>query len=88
MKFDANERSLARKISEYPEVVEKSINELMPHHIANYLYELAQAFNRFYESSRIIGDERAATRLQLVKAYKQVLANGLGILNISAPDRM
>ena len=88
MKFDANERSLARKISEYPEVVEKSINELMPHHIANYLYELAQAFNRFYETSRIIGDERAVLRLQLVKAYQQVLANGLDILNITAPDRM
>lgn len=86
--FDKNERSLARKIGEYPEVVQKAISELMPHHICTYLYELAQAFNRFYETSRIIGDERENTRLQLVKAYQQVLKNGLDILNIVAPERM
>jgi arginyl-tRNA synthetase len=86
--YDANERSLARKISEYPEVIQKAINELMPHHVANYLYELAQQFNRFYETSRIIDDERQEIRLQLAKAYQQVLINGLGILNIAAPERM
>jgi arginyl-tRNA synthetase len=88
VEFDSNERSLARKISEYPEVVQKAVNELMPHHIANYLYELAQAFNRFYETSRIISDEREAIRLKLTKAYQQVLNNGLDILNIAAPEKM
>lgn len=87
-KFDQNERSLARKISEYPEVVEKSANELMPHHICTYLYELAQAFNSFYETSRIIDDEREELRLGLVKTYSQVLKNGLGLLNIGAPEKM
>jgi arginyl-tRNA synthetase len=86
--LDAGERSLARKISEYPEVVEKSIEELMPHHICTYLYELAQAFNRFYETSRIIGDEREMPRLALAKAYQQVLRHGLGVLNIAAPDHL
>lgn len=86
--LDENERRLARKISEYPEVVEKAVDELMPHHIATYLYELAQAFNRFYEHSRIIGDEREALRLQLAKTYQQVLKNGLDILNIAAPEKM
>jgi arginyl-tRNA synthetase len=86
--FDGNERSLALKISEYPEIVEKAVNELMPHYVANYLYELAQQFNRFYETSRIIGDEREGLRLQLVKAYQQVLKSGLGVLNIAAPERM
>lgn len=86
--FDKSERSLARKISEYPEVVAKATTELMPHHVCGYLYELAQVFNSFYESSRIIDDERESTRLELVKSYSQVLKSGLNILNIEAPERM
>lgn len=86
--FDPSERSLARKISEYPEVVAKATEELMPHHICTYLYELAQSFNRFYEKSRIIGDKREASRLKLVRTYAEVLKSGLKILNITAPDKM
>jgi arginyl-tRNA synthetase len=86
--LDGGERSLALKISEYPEAVAKAAAELMPHHVCTYLYELAQSFNSFYEKSRIIGDEREAIRLQLVKSYKDVLRGGLGILNIGAPDKM
>jgi arginyl-tRNA synthetase len=86
--LDDSERSLARKISEYPEAVDKAINDFMPHHVANYIYELAQTFNRFYEKSRIIGDEREAVRLNLAKAYQRVLKSGLDILNIEAPERM
>lgn len=88
LSLDSAERSLARKVSEYPEVVEKAVNELMPHHICTYLYELAQTFNSFYEKSRIIGDEREAVRLDLVKSYSAVLKSGLNILNIEAPGRM
>jgi arginyl-tRNA synthetase len=86
--MDESERSLARKIGEYPEVLQKAGDELMPHHICTYLYELAQTFNRFYEVSRIIGDEREEIRLTLTRSYQQVLKSGLGILNISAPDHM
>lgn len=82
------ERSLARKISEYPEAVERAVNDLMPHHIAVYLYELAQAFNRFYEKNRVVGDAREATRAQLVRAYRDTLADGLSILKISALKKM
>jgi arginyl-tRNA synthetase len=86
--LQGGERSLARKISEYPEVIQKAVNELMPHHICTYLYELAQTFNRFYEHNRVIGDEREALRLTLVTLYAEVLRDGLGILGITAPDRM
>jgi len=82
------ERSLVRKIGEYPEVVGKAVSELMPHYICTYLYELAQTFNRFYENNRVIDDPREAFRLQLVEAYAQTLKNGLSILNISAPEKM
>jgi arginyl-tRNA synthetase len=84
----AGERSLARKLSEYPEVIGTATEELMPHHICTYLYELAQTFNRFYENNRVIGDDREADRVALVKAYKGILADGLGLLGIAAPDQM
>ncbi len=86
--LDAAERSLARKLSEYPEVLTKAVAELMPHHVCTYLYELAQTFNRFYEQSRVVGDEREALRAQLVALYADVLKDGLGILGIQAPDHM
>jgi len=86
--YQADERSLLRKITEYTEAVEKATAELMPHHICTYLYELAQKFNQFYEHNRVIGDEREAVRLQLVENYADTLKNGLNLLGIAAPDRM
>lgn len=82
------ERSLTRKISEYSEVVQKAVNELMPHHIATYLHELAQTFNRFYEHNRVVGDKREAQRLKLVTLYADVLKDGLDLLGITAPEQM
>ena len=83
-----DERSLLRKLSEYGEVVDRATSELLPHHICTYLYELAQEFNRFYEHNRVVGDERQAVRLQLVQRYADSLKKGLGLLGISAPERM
>jgi arginyl-tRNA synthetase len=82
------ERTLVRKISEFPEVVNQSVNDLMPHHICTYLYELAQTFNRFYENNRVIDDKRQAERLTLVKIYSETLKKGLSLLGIAAPDKM
>lgn len=82
------ERSLVRKISEYPEVILKAVNELMPHHVCTYLYELAQSFNRFYEHNRVVGDPREAERVQLVTLYADVLKDGLNLLGIAAPEQM
>lgn len=86
--LDNLERSLALKISQFNEVVNEAINELMPHLIAVYLYELAQVFNRFYEKNRVIGDVRESQRLYLIASYKNVLKTGLGLLNIQAPEKM
>jgi arginyl-tRNA synthetase len=83
-----DERSLLRKITEYQEVVGRAVSELMPHHICTYLYELAQKFNQFYEHNRVVGDEREAVRLALVTRYADTLRAGLGLLGITAPDRM
>jgi arginyl-tRNA synthetase len=86
--LQAGERSLTRKIGEYAEVVDQAVNELMPHHVATYLYELAQNFNRFYENNRVVGDERQELRLNLVSSYADTLKNGLELLGIAAPDKM
>lgn len=82
------ERSLARKVSIYPEIFSTATIQLSPHHICTYLYELAQTFNRFYESNRIVGDPREKIRLELVKSYSLVLESGLGILGIQTPEKM
>jgi arginyl-tRNA synthetase len=88
IEFEAGERSLVRKITEYVEVFDKAVAELMPHHICSYLYELAQTFNHFYEHNRVIGDEREAIRLMLLENYADTLQAGLGLLGIVAPDKM
>lgn len=86
--LEDGERSLVRKITEYPEVVDKAVADLMPHHITTYLYELAQSFNRFYEHNRVIGENRQSQRLALVNKYADTLKIGLGVLEIPTPDRM
>ncbi len=86
--LEPSERNLVRKISEFVEVVDEAIEGLMPHHIATYLYELAQAFNSFYEHNRVLDNPRQDVRLQLVEAYATTLKKGLELLNIPAPERM
>ncbi len=86
--FQPDERLLLRKVTEYADVVERATQELMPHHICNYLYELSQEFNRFYEKNRVIGDDRESLRLWLVETYRNTLADGLGLLGIPAPKTL
>jgi arginyl-tRNA synthetase len=86
--FDDYERSLLVKMTEYPDVLENAVSELSPHLVCTYLYELAQVFNRFYEKSHVVGDEREGIRIQLVSAYAGILKNGLTLLGIPAPDKL
>lgn len=86
--FDEAERSLMVKLIEYPDVVHEATDNLAPHIICTYLYELAQEFSRFYEKSHVIGDEREAIRLSLVSAYSIIVSGGLRILGIETPERM
>ncbi|HEY4963448.1 MAG TPA: arginine--tRNA ligase [Candidatus Saccharimonadales bacterium] len=82
------ERSLVRKIGEYAAVIDQATEELKPHYVCTYLYELAQIFNRFYENNRVIGDEKQNFRLKLVGRYADRLAAGLSILGIASPEKM
>ncbi|GAB2661678.1 arginine--tRNA ligase [Prescottella soli] len=88
------EGDLIRTIGEYPRVVAKAAELREPHRIARYLEELAGTYHRFYDACRILpqGDEEATdlttARLALCDASRQVLANGLELLGVSAPERM
>lgn len=82
------DRALVRKLGEYHEIIDLAVRELAPHHICNYLFELAQEFNRYYEKNQVIGSDIEAHRLSLVALYADILKAGLAILGIDAPDKM
>lgn len=87
---DQSEINLAKAISRLPEEVEKSADEFAPHRIAYYATELAEAFHSFYNSQRILGAEEPVmkTRILLMEAAKITLKNVLGLLGVSAPEKM
>jgi arginyl-tRNA synthetase len=88
------EGDLIRTLGEYPRVVTSAANLREPHRIARYLEELAGAYHRFYGACRVLpqGDEEVGplhvARLALCDASRQVLANGLALLGVSAPEQM
>lgn len=87
-KLQAEERALLYKLTAYTDAVSRAVEELMPHHITTYLYELCKEFNAFYENNRVIGDERETIRLGLVEVYADTLKRGLGLLGITAPEKL
>ncbi|HWX11613.1 MAG TPA: arginine--tRNA ligase [Trinickia sp.] len=82
--------ALLAKLAEYPDVLAHAAAELAPHAVAFYLRELAGEFHSFYNAERVLVDERAEreARIALIAATRQVLANGLAILGVSAPNKM
>ena len=87
---DAVSMTLMYEISRYPEVVETAGEALEPHLIAQYLRELANAFHTWYAGTPVLVDDAAErnAKLALAGAARQVLANGLGLLGVSAPEKM
>ena len=87
---DETEIALIKKIAAYPEEIARAAAELAPQRIARYSHELAGAFHSFYNKCRIIGQEPAlaSARLALVSAAGRVIRNSLGVLGVSAPEKM
>jgi len=87
---NAEEMSLIKKLSVYPEVLEAAALNFEPHRITYYLQELAGEFHSFYSKSRVITEEPALTqaRLFLLHCLAVTLKNALTVLGISAPERM
>ncbi|MGH3988684.1 MAG: arginine--tRNA ligase [Pseudonocardiaceae bacterium] len=88
------EGELIRTLGEFPRIVTSAAQLREPHRVARYLEQLAGAYHRFYDTCRVLplGDEQPgplhAARLACSDATRQVLANGLGLLGVSAPERM
>jgi len=81
---------LMRRLSEYPQMLTDAARDLTPHSVAFYLRDLAADFHSFYNSDRVLVDDEVlkAARLALLLATQQVIANGLGILGVNAPEQM
>ena len=91
---DPTESTLLGVLAEYPRIVRQAAELREPHRVARYAEELAGTYHRWYDSCRVtpLGDEPVTdlhrTRLWLNDATGQVLRNALGLLGVSAPDRM
>ena len=84
------EAALLQKLAEYPEMLQKALDELGPHQVAFYLRDLAGELHSYYNAERVLVDDVSTkmARLALMLATRQVLRNGLALIGVSAPARM
>jgi arginyl-tRNA synthetase len=83
-----SEKALITELSKFPEVVQKSFENLSPNLIANYAFNISQKFNEFYHSNKVIGSDNEQFRLSLVNAFSIVLCNSLSLLAINTLEKM
>lgn len=88
----SEEKELIKMLDEFKDIIKESAESRRVHILANYLLELAKAFNRFYANCPIlmtkVDDDVKKSRLKLVKSTKTVLETGLELLGINCPGRM
>ena len=87
---EAHEKALLQRMNRFPEAVENAALAHEPHQLAHYLRELANDLHTYYNAHKFIVEEAGLrdARLCLINATRQVLANGLGLLGVSAPETM
>ena len=88
MPAEREELELIKKLSQFPDAIIRASETYEPHKIAAYLLEVGHLFNSFYQKHRVLGAENESSRLALVNATRHVLANGLELLGIEAPEEM
>jgi arginyl-tRNA synthetase len=87
----AHEAALVKKLAEYPNILRQAAASYNPAVIAQYLIELSHVFSAFYENCPVLKAETPelkASRAALISAFRAVLASGLGLLGIQAPEAM
>jgi arginyl-tRNA synthetase len=84
------ELDLIRKMVSLPEIIELAAQKLEPHHLPYFAQDLATSFHAFYKQCRVVSEDKALTgaRLKLVKATQIILAKTLGLMGMTAPERM
>jgi arginyl-tRNA synthetase len=88
---EPEERALLVKLAWFPAALTASAKERSPHHLTTYLTELSSLFHPFYEKHRVVDEaakERTLARLGLCEGVRIVIGEGLGLLGVSAPERM
>jgi len=85
---EPEEADLLKDVAAFPGIVARAAETLEPHRITGYLEGLARLAHAWYHKYRVLGEPQEAARLVLATAVRRVLANGLHLLGISAPDRM
>jgi len=88
--MESEEQALIKRLLDFPQVVAGAARAMEPHRVAYWLSELAGMFHPYYKNHRVIQDDRrlALARLALCTAVGQVIANGLALLGVSAPETM
>jgi len=87
---EPHEKALLTLLNRYPQLVQDAAREHAPQMVTHYLREVAEALHAYYNVHQFLVDDAAVrdARLALVAATGQVLKNGLGLLGVSAPDKM
>ena len=87
---DPAEQALIRLLAAFPAEIVAAADKYDPARITRYCIDVASAYHRFYNACRIKGEEHGllASRLKLADTVRAVLANGLGLLGVSAPEKM
>jgi arginyl-tRNA synthetase len=87
---EAHEQALLNRLARYPEMLQAAAQSMEPHNVAHYLRELAYDYHAYYNSHTFLVDDKDLrdARLNLIGATRQVIANGLGILGVAAPEKM
>ena len=87
---DEAEKELLQYLAYYPEEIKQAARQRAPHRLANYIYDLANAFHVFYNKCQVLTEDRqlSLARLKLVEAARIVLVNALNIIGVSAPEQM
>jgi arginyl-tRNA synthetase len=87
-KLETEEELVLRDLIKFPDVIKIAAKSYSPNLLCNFLYDLAQKYNGFYNTSKILGSENEDFRLALTFGVGQVLKNGLKLLGIQTPERM
>jgi arginyl-tRNA synthetase len=91
VRLESEERALLLKLLWFESVLQTCADDFSPHFLTTYLTELAALFHSFYDKHKVLVPEAPQTtamRLFLLKAVKAVIADGLGLLGVSAPEKM
>ncbi|MCI6866733.1 MAG: arginine--tRNA ligase, partial [Lachnospiraceae bacterium] len=86
-----SEKNLMMELVKFNSVIEQSFEEIAPHRICSFIYDLANAFNRFYHETRVLAEEEEARKqswIQVLDLTREVLETSIDLLGFSAPERM